>query len=85
MGYTLEWKVTMFMRKVHVMEFLQRNYCNLGHLNKVNQSKLVVGQSAAGKNTISSTFNTQETHLVDKSCSFVIYQKFLCYNCHALQ
>ena len=55
MGYTLELKVTMFMRKVHVMEPLQCNYCNLGHLDKVDRSKLVVGQSAAGKNTIRST------------------------------
>ena len=43
--------MTMIMGKVHVMELLQCNYCNLGHLDKVDQSKLVVGQSAAGKNT----------------------------------
>lgn len=45
--------MTMFMRKVLVMELLQCNYCNLGQLGKVDQSKLVVGKSAAGKNTIS--------------------------------
>lgn len=54
MGYTLELTVTMFMRKVYVMELLQCNYSNLGHLDKVDRLKLVVGQSAAGKNTISS-------------------------------
>ena len=36
--------------KSHVMELLQCNYCNLGHLDKVDQSKLnLVGQSAARK------------------------------------
>lgn len=46
--------MTVFMRKVYIMELLLCNYSNLGHLDKVDRLKLVVGQSAAGKNTISS-------------------------------